>query len=80
MKPVKKQTPPVILKKEDVADALKHIDGYWKKLIRKTSANDSSTLISLPNSYVVPSPGNDHFSFEEQYYWDSYFTALGLND
>ena len=77
MKPGKKQT--TILTHADVADALQHIDGYWDKLIRKTK-KDNSTLINLSNEYIVPSPGNDHFSFEEQYYWDSYFTALGLND
>jgi alpha,alpha-trehalase len=68
-----------ILDKTDVQDALSHIDKYWKTLTRKsTSAN--STLIALPNPYVVPSPGNDHFAFEEQYYWDSYFTAIGIDD
>jgi alpha,alpha-trehalase len=78
VKQIKKETP-TILTQADVADALQHIDGYWKKLLRKTT-KDNSTLIDLPYEYIVPSPGNDHFSFEEQYYWDSYFTALGIND
>lgn len=35
---------------------------------------DDGTLIGLPNPYVVP---NGSF-FDEMYYWDSYFTLLGL--
>ncbi len=67
------------LKAEDIADAVEHIDDYWKKLTRKTSPSNS-TLIGLPNPYIVPSSGNDQFAFEEQYYWDSYFTCLGVDD
>lgn len=63
----------------DVQLALTHIEEYWLTLTRK-STKRNSTLIALPNSYVVPSVGNDHFSFEEQYYWDSYFTALGIDN
>ncbi|MGH2442265.1 MAG: trehalase family glycosidase, partial [Chloroflexota bacterium] len=33
------------------------------------------TLMGLPNPYVVPAEGH---IFQEMYYWDSYFTALGL--
>lgn len=69
----------VELSRQDVEDALQHIDELWHKLKRK-STKENSTLIGLPHEYVVPSPGNDHFAFEEQYYWDSYFTSLGLND
>jgi alpha,alpha-trehalase len=67
------------LKKHDIEDAMDYIAHYWHTLKRKNTANNS-TLISLPHPYVVPSEGNDHFAFEEQYYWDSYFTALGLDD
>jgi alpha,alpha-trehalase len=34
-----------------------------------------STLIGLPCPYVVPADGT---AFQEQYYWDSFFTSLGL--
>jgi len=51
-----------------------HIDALWDTLTRKTSAvqpNDS--LLALPQPYVVPGG-----RFREIYYWDSYFTMLGL--
>lgn len=51
-----------------------HIDGLWPVLTRTTdraAVNDS--LLALPHSYVVPGG-----RFREIYYWDSYFTMLGL--
>jgi len=51
-----------------------HIDWLWPALTRTTtSAPDNSSLIPLPKSYVVPGG-----RFREVYYWDSYFTMLGL--
>lgn len=64
---------------QDAYDALKYIDNYWHNLIRE-NYHDSGSLIGLPNPYLVPATGSDEFNFEEQYYWDSYFTALGLTD
>lgn len=61
-----------------IDDALSYIDDYWAD-ITVSHTTDSGTVIGLPNPYVVPA--NDKsaaFTFEEQYYWDSYFTALGL--
>lgn len=72
----KKHTP---VTKNDIEPALVHIEKYWQTLTRKNTKSNA-TLIALPNPYVVPSPGNDHFAFEEQYYWDSYFTAIGIDD
>lgn len=63
----------------DVDEALKFISSYWKHLTRNATSKHS-TLIPLPNPYIVPSPGNDSFAFEEQYYWDSFFSALGIDD
>lgn len=58
--------------------ALEFIDGYWKKLER-FSPHDDGTLIGLPRPYFVPSVGNGTgFSFEEMFYWDSYFIAQGF--
>jgi alpha,alpha-trehalase len=53
-------------------DALQNI---WQILSRKPdpSHNPLDTLIPLPHPYVVPGG-----RFREVYYWDSYFTALGL--
>jgi alpha,alpha-trehalase len=64
---------------EIIGECLEHIHTYWQTLTRNSTA-PSSTLIELPNPYIVPSNGNDNFAFEEQYYWDSYFTALGIHD
>jgi len=60
-------------------NALQYIESYWPKL-QKTNKSDKGTLVGLPNPYLVPTA--DHtagFIFEEQYYWDSFFTALGLH-
>jgi alpha,alpha-trehalase len=58
--------------------ALEYVDRYWRKLER-FSPHDDGTLVGLPNPYFVPSVdvGAGHH-FEEMYYWDTYFTALGL--
>jgi len=53
---------------------LKHIDQLWDTLTRTTSSTARySSLLSLPHPYVVPGG-----RFREIYYWDSYFTMLGL--
>ncbi len=51
-----------------------HITGLWRDLARPplTPAAGSSAL-ALPAPYVVPGG-----RFREPYYWDSYFTMLGL--
>ncbi len=60
--------------------ALDYINGYWQNL-RRHHTEDVGTLVGLPHPYVVPaSDPNAPFNFEEQYYWDSYFVALGLTD
>ncbi|CAN5452130.1 hypothetical protein BH10PAT3_BH10PAT3_5820 [soil metagenome] len=60
--------------------ALKYIDEYWDRLGRH-HAEDHGTLVGLPYPYIVPSSDSSSaFQFEEQYYWDSYFTALGFTD
>jgi alpha,alpha-trehalase len=51
-----------------------HIRALWPALTRPADAPDPrSSLIPLPNEYVVPGG-----RFREVYYWDSYFTMLGL--
>ncbi|UXY12965.1 alpha,alpha-trehalase [Kosakonia sp. ML.JS2a] len=51
-----------------------HIDGLWPVLTRTTnSAGKWDSLLPLPTPYVVPGG-----RFREVYYWDSYFTMLGL--
>ena len=51
-----------------------HIRALWPVLTRAPDTADArSSLIPLPDSYVVPGG-----RFREVYYWDSYFTMLGL--
>jgi alpha,alpha-trehalase len=56
------------------ATITRHIDALWDQLTRSTStAPRYSSLLPLPEPYVVPGG-----RFREMYYWDSYFTMLGL--
>lgn len=50
----------------------KHINNLWAVLTREPDEKKGS-LIPLPNAYIVPGG-----RFGEVYYWDSYFTMLGL--
>lgn len=50
-----------------------HIDSLWPVLTRQPEAQHAGTLLALPKPYVVPGG-----RFGEIYYWDSYFTMLGL--
>jgi len=53
-----------------------HIDALWPQLTREPdTADPHSSLIPLPYAYVVPGG-----RFREVYYWDSYFTMLGLEE
>lgn len=51
-----------------------HLDALWTVLQRHPDEQQvNGTLISLPYPYIVPGG-----RFREVYYWDSYFTMLGL--
>ena len=52
-----------------------YIDGAWSALVRDDRAltPGDASLLALPRPYVVPGG-----RFRELYYWDSYFTMLGL--
>ncbi len=51
-----------------------HIDGLWETLTRHPAQHPHrGSLLQLPQPYVVPGG-----RFVEMYYWDSYFTMLGL--
>ncbi|WP_144109258.1 alpha,alpha-trehalase TreA [Paraburkholderia sp. BCC1886] len=58
-------------------DVVGHIDTLWNVLRREPDANASpwSSLLPLPNPYIVPGD-----RFDEIYYWDSYFIMLGLEE
>lgn len=54
----------------------KHINLLWQVLRRQQDhADPYSSLIPLPYPYIVPGG-----RFRETYYWDSYFTMLGLKE
>jgi alpha,alpha-trehalase len=58
----------------DQVPIVTHIDQLWSLLTRTTpSAPPYSSLLTLPHPYIVPGG-----RFRELYYWDSYFTMLGL--
>jgi alpha,alpha-trehalase len=50
-----------------------HIRVLWDVLTRQPDTATRGSLILLPKSYIVPGG-----RFREVYYWDSYFTMLGL--
>lgn len=68
---------PVVKENDFVSDKSKstddHIVGLWRLLTREPNREENGSLISLPYSYIVPGG-----RFGEIYYWDSYFTMLGL--
>jgi alpha,alpha-trehalase len=54
--------------------AKEHVEALWPVLKRESDeTQEGSTLIALPHPYIVPGG-----RFREVYYWDSYFTMLGL--
>jgi alpha,alpha-trehalase len=62
-------------------DVVMHIKNLWGALRRKAdtvvsqTAKEGSSLLPLPYPYIVPGG-----RFREVYYWDSYFTMLGLKE
>jgi alpha,alpha-trehalase len=57
-------------------DIIAHINRLWDVLKRNPDKSlDGSSLLRLPYSYIVPGG-----RFQEIYYWDSYFTMLGLQE
>jgi alpha,alpha-trehalase len=57
-------------------DVCSHIDTLWAELTRlPEEIQPHSSLLALAEPYVVPGG-----RFDEIYYWDSYFTMLGLEE
>ena len=53
-----------------------HINRLWDRLTRPADvAKEHSSRVPLPHPYVVPGG-----RFREIFYWDSYFTMLGLKE
>lgn len=57
-----------------MSNAKEFIINNWDKCVH-FEQNDDGTLIGLPYPYIVPTIGS---AFREMYYWDTYFTCLGL--
>ncbi|MCU0634638.1 MAG: hypothetical protein MUE41_07175, partial [Gemmatimonadaceae bacterium] len=69
------ETPPTA-PEERSADLATHLRAMWPRLTRPADPPTALTsLLPLPSSYIVPGG-----RFREVYYWDSYFTMLGLLD
>jgi alpha,alpha-trehalase len=69
------QLPPELatnFKTDTSLSVTQHIANLWPVLTRQPGADEGS-LLPLPHEYVVPGG-----RFREIYYWDSYFTMLGL--
>jgi alpha,alpha-trehalase len=62
---------PMDLRQQDTL--LDYISHQWHALARKPDGAVFSSLIGLKHPYIVPGG-----RFREIYYWDSYFTSLGL--
>jgi alpha,alpha-trehalase len=68
------QRPKSTFKSDSLLSMEDHLKGLWPVLTRKPDDyNENSSLLALPNQYIVPGG-----RFSEIYYWDSYFTMLGL--
>lgn len=63
-------------KSDTSEDIVTHIKKLWTVLKRNPDKEvEGSSLLPLPNPYIVPGG-----RFREVYYWDSYFTMLGLKE
>lgn len=60
--------------KNSIKKVREFIKSNWKNTIR-SNLKDSATFIGLPRPYTVPCISG---SFQEMYYWDTYFTNVGL--
>ena len=68
--------PPQLNYIQEEKDAAMHIKNLWGTLKRDADKTvEGSSLLPLPNAYIVPGG-----RFREIYYWDSYFTMLGLKE
>ncbi len=62
----------------DVKEARSYIRHSWPHF-KRTHREDKDTLIGLPNPYLVPAYNESSaFTFDEMYYWDSYFMVQGM--
>jgi alpha,alpha-trehalase len=65
------------LSQQNIAKAYNYVVDYWP-IITRHHTQSTDTFFGLPHPYIVPANQHGNFRFNEQYYWDSYFIALGL--
>jgi alpha,alpha-trehalase len=61
---------------ERVSAVRTFITSKWQETVR-VHKNDDGSLLGLPHPYTIPCRNG---VFQELYYWDTYFTCLGLLD
>jgi len=62
---------------DDVENVLTYIQSNWKRSVYKDLPGKGFNGVDLPYPYTSPSiKGEGHFTFF--FYWDTYFTNLGL--
>lgn len=64
----------IVITKEEYKECLQYIEKYWEQLICY-HPKDKFINLGLPNKYIAPSKG---IFKNDQFYWDSYFTIVGL--
>ena len=64
-----------ITKEKDIEVHIKNLWGVLKRHPDSATAAAGNSLLSLPHPYTVPGG-----RFREVYYWDTYFTMLGLKE
>ena len=57
-----------------VGQVTRYIREHWNTTVRR-AGNDAYPLLEVPYPYTVPCPTDQ---FQELFYWDTYFTNLGL--
>ncbi len=68
-------TPPNCFVSNPDRSLAEHIESLWPILTRQPQGHPArSSLLPLPHPYLVPGG-----RFTEMYYWDSYFSMLGLD-
>lgn len=60
---------------DDIQTVLDYIKSHWKNTIR-FEPDDKNTLLGLPYAYTVPC--QTETTMQNNFYWDTCFTKLGL--
>ncbi|MCU0645576.1 MAG: alpha,alpha-trehalase, partial [bacterium] len=64
-----------MIKKDDIQTVLSYIRSHWHDTIQHQT-EDTGKILGLPYPYTVPSHNNPNMQIH--FYWDTYFTNIGL--